>query len=222
MKAAADRRLDAEHPEVVAGHEHRALDTRGRVGLGAEADRQQVGVRDDVVITLRAAADVEVLAIGERVVAVVARRAHDADDVAGARYGIGTQDEAVDHAEARRRHADPQREGDDDERGEAGRAAQAAERVARIVDEVGQPVDSSRVADLFAAQVEAVHRAQRGETGVLRRQSVCDAFFDLVFEMEAQLVVHLALDRGAAEDRPQAQGQRAEQSVRVQVHVRPR
>src|SRR6185295_10074669 len=104
---------------------------------------------------------------------------------------------------------------DDDERGQSGRSAEAAEGVARVIDEVGQPVDAAGVADLLLALIEAVHRAQRGEARLLRREPPGEAFLDLVFEMETKLLLHLALDLASAEDRLESQRQRVEQVLNL-------
>ena len=81
-ETAPERRLDAEHAEVVAGDEQPAPDARRRAGLGAEADRAERRVGDHAVVALRVVADVQVLAIGEGVEGVVVRGAHERDDVA--------------------------------------------------------------------------------------------------------------------------------------------
>ena len=62
----ADARLDAERAEVVARHEQAAAHARRRSRLGGEADRLHVQVRDDPVVAPRAAAQVEIFAVGER------------------------------------------------------------------------------------------------------------------------------------------------------------
>jgi hypothetical protein len=57
--------------------------------------------------------------------------------------------EAVDHAENRRGHADPQRERDHHEGGKRGRAAKAADRGSRILQQIFDEQQSSLGAIVF-------------------------------------------------------------------------
>jgi hypothetical protein len=65
-------RLHAEHTEVITGDQDSAPDERRGPELGAEADGHQGSVGDHAVVALRVVADIQVLAIGERVEAIVA------------------------------------------------------------------------------------------------------------------------------------------------------
>ena len=76
-------------------------------------------------------------------------------------------------------------------------------------------MDPSRVAHVFLALLEAVHRAQRGEPRLLPREAGGDAFLDLVFEMQAKLLGHFVLDLRAPENRLEAQRDGVEQTLDV-------
>ncbi len=204
-KSAPQPRLDVEDAEVIAGHEHAALDPRRRARLGAEADRSHRRVRRHAVVASCARADVEVFAIGEIVEAVVARRAHQRDDVAWMRNGVRPEDQRVHHAERRRGHPDAEREGHDHERGQRGRPPQAPDGVARVADEIGQPLHALRVPHLVLPLRHTVHRTQRREPRVRGRQAARDALFDLVIQVELELFVELLLDPPAPQNRSQSQ-----------------
>ncbi len=205
-EAAPHPRLDLEQRKEVAGDQHAALDPRRSPRRGAEADGERGGVRDDAVVALGVVADVEVLAMREEVDALVARGAHQRHHLARARHRVGPEDQRVEHAERRRGHADADREGDHHEGGQAGRAAQAAQREPQVGEEVGEPVDAPRVAHLFLALLDSSQGEQRAAARLGRGEPGGDPFLDLVLEVELQLLVELLLDEATAEDGPQPQG----------------
>ena len=160
--------LDAEHVEVVTGNDHSTLDARRRPGFDAEADRRHDPIRDHAVVALGAGADVQVLAIGEEIVAIVARVADQSDHAALMRHRVRPEDQRIDHAESRRGHPDPERERDDHERSQPGSAAQTPDRVADVVEEVRQPADTPHVSHLFLSLFQSAHRAHRRVARVAR------------------------------------------------------
>src|SRR5581483_1898747 len=147
MEGAAELRLDAQDAEEIAGDEDAAARMRRRASLGAEGNGAQRGIGNDAVVTAGLTADVEVFAVGEVLVAVVARCADESDDAARMGHGVRAEEEAVDHAQAGGGHADAEGEGHGDEGGEGGAAAEGTDGVSEIVEEIGEPVDAAGVAD---------------------------------------------------------------------------
>ncbi len=205
-KAAADGRLDAEHGEVIARHEEPALDDRGGVAVGAEAERGQRRVGDHAVVAGHAIADVPVLEIRERVVGVVVRGAHEGHHAARVGHGVGPEDQRVEHAEGRDGHPDSQGDRDHHEGGQSRRPPQAADRVTDVVHEIRQPVHAARVADLFLLLFEPAHRPQRTLPGLLRRKPFRDAFLGLLVQVELELFVELPLDLPPSKDGSEPEG----------------
>jgi hypothetical protein len=55
---------------------------------------------------------------------------------------------------------------------------------------------------------QPAHRAHRRVAGLVRGKTLRDAFLDLVFQVEPELLVELPLHRSAAQDGPQPQRHR--------------
>jgi hypothetical protein len=108
-KTAPQLRLHAQHMQVVAGNHHSAGDSRGAGGFGAEADRLHVGVGDHTLVALGFVAQVQIFAIGKIVETAVMRGAHQRDDSARMRHGVGPEDQCIHHTESAGNHADPKR-----------------------------------------------------------------------------------------------------------------
>ena len=127
----------------------------------------------------------------------IVRRAHQSDHAARMRHRVGPENQRVHHAEGRRGHPDPQRERDHHERGKSGRAAQAADREARVVEEIRQPMNASHVSHLLFALFQSVHRAHRRVARLFWRKPIGDAFLDFVLQVELQFFIELLLHLAA-------------------------
>ena len=121
------------------------------------------------------------------------------------RYRVGPEDQRIHPAEARRREPDPQRQRDGDKRRQSWGPAQAPHGVPYIVDEVRQPVNPPHVSHLLFALLQPVHRAQRRQARLFGRESVRDAFLDLVLQVELQLLFEFLFHLAPQQDGPEPQ-----------------
>ena len=203
-KSPPQPRLYAEHMEVVAGNKHATLDPRSGSWFAAEAHRFHCCVGDYAVVALRFAADVQVFAIGEIVEARVTCRAYQTYHAARMRYRVRPENQRIDHAESPRGHSDPQRERDHHERSKSGRAAQAPDRVVRVVEEIRQPINASHIPHLLFPLFQSVHRAHRRVARLFWGKPIGDAFLDFLLQVKLELFLQLVLDVAAAKEGAQA------------------
>ena len=79
---------------------------------------------------------------------------------------------------------------------------------AHVVDEIRQPVDPPRVADLLFLLIEPAHRAHGAVTRLIRGKTLGDAFLDLLLQVKLELLFELALHPAAAENGSEPQRRR--------------
>jgi hypothetical protein len=106
----------------------------------------------------------------------------------------------VENREYRGGHSDPDRERHDGDTGEARGAPEAAARIAGVADEVVQPAKPPRVAHRFLVCVDAAKAGDRCAPGLARRHTLALVFLRFHVEMEAHLLVQLALRVGRPEE----------------------
>src|ERR1041385_559048 len=82
----------------------------------------------------------------------------------------------------------------------AGRPLQAAERVADVVDEVGEPADAPRIARRFLLLRHASHLPQRRVACLRFGEPAGDPLARQLVDVELHLVVELPLDAAAAQE----------------------
>src|SRR4030095_16935242 len=104
---------------------------------------------------------------------------HETREPIAMRIRQRTKQQGVDDAEDRRRRPDPEREREDGDRGEAGRAPQPPPRVADVLSQVVEPSEPTSIAVQVLQMRRAADRAASGEPGLVRRQPA-----PLVFVLE--------------------------------------
>src|SRR5215469_633313 len=116
-----------------------------------------------------------------------------------------TQNESVEQAENGGVGADTEGKSEYGDGRESRRFAQHTKGETNVLEQSFEEADAARVAEFF---VDLVVRAD-GEAGAaprfIERNTGCDKFFDLLFEMEAQLVVQASFDGVLPEERAKTQ-----------------
>ena len=123
----------------------------------------------------------------------------DDDEAIGVWERQRFQQHRVDEREDGRVRADAQRQRQEGDRCEAGRPAERAERVARVLHDAFDEVEPTCVAALFLPLIDAAKLAQRREARLLVRHSAGAQHFNLTIEVIAHLLVELGLDSSASE-----------------------
>ena len=191
-KAAPERGLDAENAEEVPRHDARLHPLR------LTRAEQREGHR--VVLDQ----PVEALDLGAKVLDLEGRKAEIRD--AGPGGGLleehqrlpvairqGTQQHGVHHGEHGAVGPDAEGEGEHHHRGEAGAAAQAAQAIAHVLHEVLQQTHAAGVAAGLFRSLHGTEVHPRLPAGLPGVEPEAPVLLGLHLEVEAHLVVHLAV-----------------------------
>ena len=119
-----------------------------------------------------------------------------------------SQQQRVEYGENRRIRADSQGEREDGRDGESGRAPERAQAVAEILERGFDDRDAALVAVSFLHAIDAAEIAVGGGAGFLRGEAIEPVLFGERFEVEADLVLEVALGACAARQgrKPAEQG----------------
>ncbi len=124
----------------------------------------------------------------------------EGDHFLATRVGEGTQEHAPHHAEHGGVGADAEAEGERDHGGEAGVAPQAARRVLQVLGEGLEEPHAPRLAALLLDPVDPAEAQGRPPPRLLGGDALALPLLGLELEVEAQLVVQLALHAIAGEE----------------------
>jgi hypothetical protein len=115
------------------------------------------------------------------------------------------EQDAPHHAEDRGGRADAQRKRQDDDDGEARGASCGTRRIAEILPELVEKMESVRITDLFLVPLHAAKGAQRRRAGTLLTHAARDVLGRLSLDVKAELVVEIASHAASKHERPEAQ-----------------
>ncbi len=191
------RRCDTERREQVGRHDRRRDALRRFVG--ADVDGARVEGADVVERVVALSKLDELRAVDRKLIEPQLREpAADQNELARARIRQRPKQHAVDDAEDRGVGADAERQREHGDDREAGRARQSANRVARVLRELVQPLAAPHVARDFANGRDIAEVAARVATRVARRLAARDAVLHIHLEMRSNLGVQLGVSRAAA------------------------
>ena len=109
----------------------------------------------------------------------------------------------VDQAEDRGVGADTKGQRDHGDDGKAGAPPEHTEPVSQVSPQIVNDAESARVPTFFLDQLDASEGTQSRVARLLRRHARLDVVLDLSFDMEAQLLVHVAVEVRPEEQRPE-------------------
>ena len=201
-EGAADRRRDAHHLEKRRGHAN--TEERHRLAAARQVDAFVVNHRRQGVEGAVAPLPFRELVSADDVLRGVRARFPDERDAIGLAEGQRSQQHGVDDAEDHGRAADRQREERDDRERQRRRPPDAPPRVAGILKIVFEPSGSALVSASFFQALEPAEGEARLTPGFGRRQSLALQRFRLTFEVRLDLGLHLTIEVGAPDERPEA------------------
>ena len=176
-----------------------AADLLRAVGA-VDVDRNRLGERQRVERSrLRLPLQIVERMHVDRAVTVAKRFAKD-DETIGAGVGERPQRHRVEEREDGRVRADAQAEREHCHRGEARMPAQAADRIARILQQRLEPHQPVGVTTLVLPSRQAAEIARRGVARRLEGHAARDEGVDLSLEVVAQLSVQLPFDLAASKE----------------------
>lgn len=117
------------------------------------------------------------------------------------------QHDGVDEAEDRRARADAEGQDEHDDGGEGRAPAELARRESQVSDQVVGERHAARIAALLLDGLDAAELAQRCTAGRLGFHARGDVLLDQSLDVEPDLLVELAVERGLAEERTDAEAE---------------
>src|SRR5579863_3679308 len=128
----------------------------------------------------------------------------DLDQLLGILYWEEAQHDGIEEAEDRGVCANAESERKNCDARDDGSAAENAQRVADVLQEIFEEADAAGVAALFLNLFGAAESKAGAANGFFAGGPGAHILFDLLFEVKAKLVVHFGFDGLATEQNPQA------------------
>ena len=173
--------------------------------LGAAKDGAPIGDEGDADERPGFVADRHVIAFRQSParVAVAAGALRQMDQLVGSsEREIGRRHGTLD-GEYRGRRANAEGERDDRRRGESGTPAQLAHGVAKVLREIVEQAQADRIAHVVLVPLDSAERRSCHTAGLVRRHPAANELRGFHLDVEAHLVVHVALALRALDERPE-------------------
>ena len=215
---AAERGAHAEDGEVVVGGDD-ARERARQVAAGAQGEGVQARRGHAVEQVARVLAHGEVVAVAVEVVTGVGGDEAVAHPLVHRHQplrrldGDARQQQGAHGTDDRRGGGDAEHEAGGSGRGDAGGAAQRAGGVAQVARELLQPAPGAPVARLLLEALHAAEGEPRAAPRELGRHAGAHQLLGLQLQVEAHLLVHVALAGAAVQQRAHAAAQAEEGGV---------